>query len=99
MGTKKMLAKRLGLFDMTFPQIIVKGKYVGGSDDVLEYIDKGEWGGLLKETGRVYKEDEIVVWDDKIKREANKPRIFSVPKINGPEGYPDWPWWRYEAAR
>ena len=35
---KALIMRKLGLWDMTFPQIVVKGQYVGGADDTIELI-------------------------------------------------------------
>ena len=37
----------MGVFDVTFPQIVVAGTYVGGADDVIEAIENRELPSLL----------------------------------------------------
>ena len=57
---KTALILKTSIFDLTFPQIVVRGTYIGGSDDVIVLIQSGRFQSLLL--------DGDVAVDDKSKR-------------------------------
>lgn len=45
--TKTALGLLLNISDITFPQIICNGVYIGGADNLSEWIDDGHFAGLI----------------------------------------------------
>jgi len=88
-----LLSLKLG--DVTFPQICIRGRYVGGSDDVVNLIRSGELESLLAMDMARCEKGGIIPWEENYKKRTDEPKIFHVPRMSGTEGdwYPNWPWY------
>ena len=64
---QKGLNQSLGLFDLTFPQIMIRGRYVGGADDLLRMKEDGKLEGALKATEVHAGEDGKYIWDEELR--------------------------------
>ena len=89
------LLMSLKLGDMTFPQICIRGRYVGGSDDVVTLIRLGELESLLAMDRARCEKGGTISWEENYKKRTMEPKIFRVPRMTGTEDdwYPDWPWY------
>jgi glutaredoxin len=102
----KCLREVLNLGDLTFPQIIVRGKYIGGADDLSEHVEEnrffakffaGEKIQYHDANGDYDKTKKHVVWEENTLASASKPQLLQVPVMRG-EGvwYPHWPWYCFQ---
>ena len=94
---KKAVAKKVGLYDMTFPQIVVGGVYVGGADDLLTLMDQGKFPELLKTPHVPTPPHKKLSWETGLAAIAAKPQMLNVPILRGSDGawYPHWPWYSF----
>jgi len=96
---QRTLKKQLHIFDLTYPQIIIAGYYIGGADDLLKIIDDGRFAQYLEAT-RVHSAADTgrIVWDEDLLSIASKPDLRHVPRVRS-EGawYPtNWPYYVFQ---
>lgn len=96
--TKTAASDALRLSDFTFPQIIIRGTYIGGSDDLRQLVDSGEFNTLLSIDPAVHVEvNERIPWYPPLEQLASQPDLFLVPKPNA-RNRPRWyffQWYMY----
>ena len=87
------MSRRLGLFDLTFPQVVVKGIYVGGADDLLDLIESGAFKSLLAGNHDIDNGKATLKWLPELALRAGRPKLLVVPRMRGSDGawYPQWP--------
>ena len=94
-----ILVESLQIGDLTFPQIVVRGKYIGGADDLAEHVDAGRWPGILASDKETYDVNASarVSWEASTLAGASKPQLLQVPRVRG-EGawFPHWPWYSFQ---
>ena len=77
--TKTAASDALRLSDFTFPQIIIRGTYIGGSDDLRQLVDSGEFNVLLSADPAVYVEiNERVPWHPPLEQVASQPETIMI---------------------
>ncbi len=91
----KALIISLQLGDMTFPQIVIRGKYIGGSDEFSDLVAAGQLPILLKKPISTPSTNYIISWEESAIARAGKPDLLTVPHMRGSDGawYPRWPWY------
>lgn len=75
----------LNLSDITFPQIIVKGVYIGGSDDLRNLIDRTQFNDILASKKTIYYDSpkpNTIVWLQTLEQTARFPNLFLAPKFS-----------------
>ena len=87
------LKSRLNLFDLTFPQIVVSGYYVGGSDDLSLLIESGGLSDLLSNAKAT--PAQKVPYEPSLLKRSSTPDLCHVPKIRG-AWYPHWPVYSFQ---
>lgn len=94
---QRTVKQQLRIFDLTFPQIIVKGKYIGGADDLSRVVEENRFSTLLSNDHINTAADYSITWDDDLLSMASKPDLFKVPRVRA-EGawYPDWPYYVFQ---
>ena len=91
----KMLKIRLDLGDISWPIVIANGRYVGGSDDIIDMVDDGEFSECLAQAKVAAGQDKIEWLPHKRQRE-NTPNLFLVPRVRSPGAWwPHWPWYSF----
>ena len=97
------------MFDVTFPQIVVAGTYVGGADDVIDCIENRELPSLLaagstitannvnntSSSERSNDDSTTIPWNPSLAEKAGKPDMLTVPHMRE-GGYPRWPWFTFQ---
>jgi len=93
----KALAISLQLGDMTFPQILIRGRYIGGADDLADLVAAGRMPALLARDMCSASAKHLLSWEERAKTRASKPDLFTVPHMRSAEGawYPHWPWYGF----
>lgn len=91
----KVLRYKLGIFDLTFPQIVVKGYYVGGSNNIIDFIEKKEFEGILQNSHAALLKSGKVTWYPSLKSDAVNPKLLKVPTMKN-SWYPHWPWYTFQ---
>jgi len=94
----KALVISLQLGDMTFPQILIRGRYIGGADDLSDLVAAGQLPRLLGEEVAKASPKHIVPWEAQATARAGKADLFTVPHMRGADGawYPQWPWYGFQ---
>ena len=82
-GTTAALKSSLRLQDITFPLIIIRGKYVGGCDDLRVLIQSREFSNILRSTMTFYPNREMIVWYPPLEEIFSNPKLLTVPSISG----------------
>lgn len=77
--TKNAVSIALNLSDMTYPQIVIRGRYIGGSDDLRDLIDSGEIEKLLSMNRNVVTGSNNIEWYPKLLKRSQTPELFTVP--------------------
>jgi glutaredoxin len=97
---KKALSILVGLYDITYPQIIIRGLYAGGADDLLDLVADGHFEALIKGENRVdaMKVNQLIRWVPQVLEKAGKPQLLVVPKMRGVGvWYPtNWPFYTFQ---
>ncbi|GMI14161.1 hypothetical protein TrLO_g5419 [Triparma laevis f. longispina] len=94
---RQNIKSRLNLFDLTFPQIIVAGQYIGGADDLTLLVESGEFDKLVLSDKPEMGAGEKIQYEATLKERSSKPDLFKVPKVRG-TWYPDWPFYSFQWA-
>jgi glutaredoxin-related protein len=87
----------LRLSDLTFPQVVIRGLYVGGSDDLRRLIEAGEFDQVLAAPPLNCAPDAKVHWYPPMETLANHPDLFLMPTAKG-SVKPSWvcfQWYMY----
>jgi glutaredoxin len=101
---KTVLQAKLALWDMTYPQVVVKGLYVGGADDTIALLDErgeencSEFDNLLKSERTPLEPSGThgkVTWYPPLLALASKPDLFAVPSMRN-TWYPKVPWYCFQ---
>lgn len=71
----------LNLGDLTFPQLVVRGVYIGGCDNLRDAISRGLLIPWLTRSPVRSSEDEVVTWEPELLKEANSPKMFQVATV------------------
>jgi hypothetical protein len=87
---KSCLKARLGLWDLTFPQVVVRGTYCGGADDAIALADAGDLQALAGAARPAAAAK--VPWNAPLAAKAARPDLLLVPRVRG-AWYPAWPWY------
>jgi glutaredoxin-related protein len=77
--TSNAVGIALNLGDLTFPQIIIRGRYTGGSDDLRELVDAGEFQKLLLMNRHVVDQDHPIEWYEPLLKRSQNPELLTVP--------------------
>ena len=86
--TRAAVSSALGLADITFPQIIIRGIYVGGCDNLRELISSGEFARLVRGE-KVYSSADLrVPWYPPLEAEALTPKLLLAPSVTPSKPYP-----------
>ena len=59
---QEALKKTINLYDLTFPQIVIKGRYVGGADTLLGLIDDNMFSSVLSEPRCRFEAGDKITW-------------------------------------
>jgi glutaredoxin len=104
-GIKSALGSLLDLNDVTYPQIIVKGVYVGGSDNMTKWVEGEPQAGssaatafkqMLEADNSLPIDATRIPWYGPLVAEAATPNLFAVPIIKGTWYPSDWPWYAFQ---
>jgi glutaredoxin-related protein len=76
---KNAVGIALNLGDLTYPQIVIRGRYVGGSDDLRELIDSGEFENLLSMNRHVCDEAHSIEWYAPLLLRSQRPELLTIP--------------------
>jgi glutaredoxin len=71
----------LNLGDLTFPQLIIRGVYVGGCDNLRDGIDRGMLASWMSRNPVDSSPEEVIMWEPELLKEANTPKLFQVATI------------------
>lgn len=101
---KSALGKLLNLNDVTFPQIFVKGVYVGGSDHITKWVEgtmetsmkNNAFREMLENDNNLPMDVTHIPWYGPLATEAATPNLFYVPIIKGTWYPTDWPWYYFQ---
>lgn len=91
--TRSAVEMSLNLGDITFPQIIIRGTYVGGCDNLREIILNGEFFSLLRSEKVESKADVPVPWYPPLEIEAMSPKLLVTPSKTPSKA---WPWYFFQ---
>lgn len=65
---------------MSFPQIIIRGRYIGGSDDLELLINNNQFNKLILMNHIEYlNENQLIEWYEPLLASSLKPNLFQVP--------------------
>jgi hypothetical protein len=100
---KHAISRKVGLFDMTYPQIFVKGTYIGGADDLHRLLEGDGWNKLLQGQRVTYSGEDTkahvvpLVWYPPTLELSKTPDLFTVPKMSSKGSwYPVWKWYAFQ---
>ena len=100
MGTdsevKSALGELIDLNDVTFPQIMVKGVYIGGSDNLNKWMESGAFKQMLESDNSLPMDATSIPWYPPLATEAATPNLFYVPMIKGTWYPSNWPWYTFQ---
>jgi glutaredoxin len=71
----------LNLGDLTFPQLIIRGVYVGGCDNLRDGISRGLLPVWISREAVPSFNDQLVTWEPELLQEALTPKIFHVATV------------------
>jgi len=91
----KLLRSKLGLFDLTFPQIVVNGYYIGGADDLIELINNKEFDAILGDSYVTLSESGKINWYPPLEKDAANPKLLQIATMKN-TWYPHWPWYTFQ---
>ncbi|GMH92237.1 hypothetical protein TrVE_jg7529 [Triparma verrucosa] len=94
---RQNIKSRLKIFDLTFPQIIVSGQYIGGADDLALLVESGKFDELVLSSKPETAPDSPIPYEGSLLSRSSKPSLFKVPKVRG-AWYPDWPFYSFQWA-
>ena len=77
--TKNAVGIALNLGDLTYPQIVIRGRYVGGSDDLRELIDSGEFATLLSMNRHDVDDSHPIEWYAPLLQRSQRPQLLNIP--------------------
>jgi len=77
---KTALGVALNLSDVTFPQIIIKGVYIGGHDNLLRLVSSQSLPSLINAEPTVTT-GKLIKWYPPLELEANTPQLFRAPSM------------------
>jgi len=89
------LRTSIQISSLTYPQVFIRGRYVGGADDTIDLLQRGDFPRLLAmEIGRCEK-GGFIPWEQGHSNRSREPKIFEVPRMGGPQSdfHPVWPWY------
>jgi len=94
---QKALKWQLNIFDLTFPQVVIRGRYVGGADDLLQVVEDDRFSRIIQDPVTHCRENGVISWDEDLLSVASRPDLFKVPRVRG-EGvwYPNWPYYVFQ---
>jgi glutaredoxin len=87
----------LNLSELTFPQIIIKGKYIGGQSDLADHVDNDRIDNIINSNYSILTDNGKIQWEDFTLKLSLEPKILHVPIMKG-DGvwYPHWPWYSFQ---
>jgi glutaredoxin len=91
--TRSAVEMSLKLGDVTFPQIIIRGTYVGGCDNLRELIGSGQFLALLRSEKIESKAEAPVPWYPPLEVEAMSPKLLTTPSKTPSKA---WPWFCFQ---
>ncbi len=91
---KTAIILKTAIFDLTFPQIVVKGTYVGGSDDLQSLIDAGLFKPLIANPERGPSSKQLQ-WEPSLLQRSRKPDLLTVPTMPD-TWYPHTPFYGFQ---
>lgn len=71
----------LNLGDLTFPQIIIRGVYVGGCDNLRNGIERGRLTEWLVREAVPASDEGLVIWEPKLLKESLSPQLLQVATV------------------
>lgn len=71
----------LNLFDITFPQIIVRGVYVGGGDDLQSGIVRGDFPAWVCREKEICSPNSVIMWEPQLLEISTSPSLFKVATV------------------
>ena len=71
----------LNLGDLTFPQLIIRGVYVGGCDNLRDGIERGQLSGWMSREAVLSSAEEQVMWEPDLLKEAMSPQLLQVATV------------------
>jgi magnesium-transporting ATPase (P-type) len=69
----------LNLGDVTFPQIIIRGVYIGGCDDLQTCISTGLFSSLLSKEHLISSPVSRISWEPSLLKRSATPDLLQVP--------------------
>jgi glutaredoxin-related protein len=90
---KGATALLLNLSDITFPQIIIHGVYIGGSDELRDLIESTQFNDILASKKVIYNESskpKPVVWLQTLEQTARTPNLFLSPRFGSNKEESSW---------
>lgn len=69
----------LNLGDLTYPQIVIRGRYIGGSDDLRNLIESGDIENLLTMSRNIVTDSNRIEWYAPLLQRSQTPELFTVP--------------------
>lgn len=96
--TKAAISAALNLYDVTYPQIIIRGVYIGGSDELRQLVETDAFQILLaKHPPLLASKDSFIEWYPQLQQQAKNPDFFRVPnmKANGKGRWYLFQWYMY----
>jgi glutaredoxin len=92
---KNAVAIALNLGDLTYPQIVIRGRYIGGSDDLKELIDKDIIENLLTMNRHLVginatvatvggrsdpsQTNTAIIWYEPLLKRSQTPEMLTIP--------------------
>ena len=109
--TKTAVGLLLNLSDVTFPQIICNGVYIGGADNLRDWVIDGQFDTLIgngssnMSTGASGNSNQAttptptapipIPWFASLEIQSKQPDLFQMPRMDD-SWYPLWPWYLFQ---
>lgn len=77
--TKAAVSAALNLGDLTFPQIVIHGVYIGGSDDLGNLVDLKRFDTMLAAEPEIAGATVAIKWNPSLLKRSLQPDLLSVP--------------------
>ncbi len=76
---RRALGNLLKLGDVTYPQIVIRGVYIGGSDNLQDIIRVGKFDDLVRAPKYVANRERPIRWYEPLEIESQTPKLFESP--------------------